>query len=66
VQTDVFRRVAEEDEVLLVDAAGELEWRDEHFADPMHFSAAGSRQLAELVASRLAPVLKDRRSETSG
>jgi lysophospholipase L1-like esterase len=66
VLNDVFRRVAEEDEVLLVDAAGELEWRDEHFADPMHFSAAGSRQLAELVASRLAPVLKDRRSETSG
>jgi lysophospholipase L1-like esterase len=57
---DVLREVAAEEGVLLVDAARELEWRDEHFADPMHFSAAGSRQLAELIAARLAPVLATR------
>ncbi len=55
----VLRRVAQDQEALLVDAAREIDWRDEHFADPMHFSAAGSRRFAELVASRLAPVLHE-------
>jgi lysophospholipase L1-like esterase len=53
----VLRRTADGRSALLADAAAEVPWTDDDFADPMHASAAGSAKLAAYLAGRLAPVL---------
>jgi lysophospholipase L1-like esterase len=50
---DVSRRVAAEGGAVLADVALEVKWRDADFADPMHFSKAGSMKMAEHMASVL-------------
>ncbi len=41
----------------MADAAREIDWQDDDFADPMHTTAAGSRKLAAYLAPRVAPLL---------
>jgi lysophospholipase L1-like esterase len=40
--------------VQLVDAAAQIGWQDEDFADPLHFSDRGSERFAEYLARELA------------
>lgn len=51
---DVTRRLAREYGVLLVDAAPLVPKDLEHFTDDVHYTSAGSRRLAEVVAASLA------------
>lgn len=55
----VLQRLAAESapDVALADAAREIAWQDEDFADPMHTTAAGSRKLADYLAPRVAALL---------
>lgn len=55
---DVTRRVAKERGVLLVDVARELPKDSRFFYDFMHYTNDGAVALGDIVASRLAPVLK--------
>ena len=55
---DVLRRLGDGRHAVLADAASEVGWTDGDFADPMHFSAAGSARLAAYLAGRLAPLLE--------
>lgn len=51
---DVVCEVALDSGAVLFDAAREIDWQDEDFADPMHYSALGSEKLARYVAEQLA------------
>ncbi len=50
---DVLRAVAQDPTIGLWDAAAEVDWQDRHFADPMHFSAAGSELFAMGMAEQV-------------
>jgi lysophospholipase L1-like esterase len=41
--------------VRIADAAARIDWRDEDFADPLHFSPQGSERFAAFLAAELAP-----------
>jgi lysophospholipase L1-like esterase len=52
-----LRAMRGEDGVRVVDAAARMGWRDEDFADPLHFSPQGSERFAEFLAAELSPLL---------
>jgi hypothetical protein len=54
VLNEVTRTVAHDEGVWLADAASEVAWSDEDFADPFHFSPRGSERLAVFLAERAA------------
>jgi hypothetical protein len=54
---DVIRQVASEHKVLLVDAAHLMPSGPRYFADFVHFTDAGARQMAVLIAEHLQPAL---------
>ncbi len=61
---DVLRAMGRNDpDVRVWDAATVVDWQDRHFADPMHFSAAGSElfasALAEQISTWIAPARDD-------
>lgn len=60
----ILRRQAGEG-VAMADAATEIGWQDEDFADPMHTTAAGSVKLADYLAPKVAAELA-RRGPASG
>ena len=55
---DVTRRVARDQQVLLIDLARELPKDSRFFYDFLHFTNAGSDRVGEIVAARLAPYLR--------
>jgi lysophospholipase L1-like esterase len=50
---EVLRRLGRDGAAVTVDAAALAGWQDADFADPLHFSAAGSEKLARLLAGTL-------------
>jgi lysophospholipase L1-like esterase len=57
---DVTRRVAREQQVLLVDAAGEMPKDSRLFYDFIHLTNDGAARLGDLVAARVGPFVKAR------
>jgi lysophospholipase L1-like esterase len=55
---DVLRRIAASGDADLADAAREVAWSDADFADPMHFTAAGSAKLAAYLEPTVARLLR--------
>jgi len=49
----VLRGLAADGNAHLADAAIEISWSDEDFADPMHFSGRGSQRFAEYLATQI-------------
>ena len=56
----IIRQVAFSEQVPLVDLAAARDWSDEDVYDGLHFTDAGSRRVAEVVAEALAPLLRAR------
>jgi lysophospholipase L1-like esterase len=56
---DTIRDVAREEQVLLVDIAAEMPTGSEYFADYVHFTDKGSQVVAELIAARLLPHVRE-------
>ncbi len=54
---DIIRRVAENTNTLMIDAATAMNGKSEYFGDHVHTSPAGSARLAQIVADELAVVL---------
>jgi lysophospholipase L1-like esterase len=54
---DVIRQVAEEEHVVLVDAARRIAPGPQYFADASHFSTAGASLMARLIADALQPLI---------
>lgn len=54
---DILRQLAAVDGLFLVDAASRMPAGDRYFADFVHFTAEGSRQMANILAEELAPHL---------
>jgi len=50
---DTLRVLASENHLLLFDAPNDVLWTDADFADPMHFSAAGSRKFSKYLAHKI-------------
>ncbi len=57
---DVLRKLAAENEgVLLADAARDISWGDADFGDPMHFSRGGSEKFVEFIESIVVTGMKE-------
>jgi hypothetical protein len=54
---DTTRRIAVEDSVFLVDLAAEMPRNSAYFYDYLHYTVAGSDEVARILASRLLPFL---------
>jgi lysophospholipase L1-like esterase len=54
---NVLRALGRDGTAVLLDAAAEAGWQDADYADPLHFSAAGSEKLARYLAARLPALL---------
>ena len=50
---EVTRALGREGGALILDVAARIHWDDADFADPLHFSAAGSEKLARFLAAQL-------------
>lgn len=61
----VLRRLSHDGAAVLVDAAVDVEWRDSDFADPMHFSSAGSERMAAYMSDALEGTVLERPPEVS-
>lgn len=54
---DIVRSFADDDRVIVADAALDVIWKDEDYDDPMHFSSTGSRRFAQYMSRVLSPLL---------
>ena len=54
-----IRKVATEQNVMLVDAASEMPRGSRYFADAVHFTTLGAGVMARLISGKLAPVLDE-------
>ncbi len=55
---DVTREVGRDEEVLVVDLAAEMPKNSDLYYDFLHFSNAGAKVVAEILADRLTPSLQ--------
>lgn len=56
---DAMRLVASDGDAVVADVARDVAWSDADFADPMHFSAAGSARMAGFVSDVVAGLVHD-------
>lgn len=56
---EMIRSIAQEKQVYLIDASAQLTGQDSLFVDHVHFTVAGSKRIAQLVAAQLAPILRE-------
>jgi lysophospholipase L1-like esterase len=56
----VVRRLSGGGIATLADAAREIDWKDEDFGDPLHYTGSGRRKLVDYLAPRLAALLAER------
>jgi lysophospholipase L1-like esterase len=61
-----MRLVASGTDAVLADVAREVPWSDGDFADPMHFSAAGSARMAGFLADLVASLVQDQPGGPAG
>lgn len=62
---EIIREIASEKNVYLIDASKEMTGRNEFFLDHVHLNEKGSEQLAQIVATELGKILKERDSDKS-
>jgi lysophospholipase L1-like esterase len=56
---DEIRKVAAENDVLLIDLAKEVPQTKEMMADPVHFNAAGSELVAKIITKQIEPLIAE-------
>jgi len=62
---DATRRVAQTRNVPLIDLAREMPKSSRYYYDGIHYSKAGAAKVAEIVATALCPILRDRLARPS-
>ena len=55
---DEIRKVAAENNVILIDLANEVPQTNQYIADPVHFNNAGSELVATIIAEQLEPLIE--------